>query len=354
MNYLIKISKLCDFFNKQADLLTDMSQRILFSTLPYNEQQNNIIALQALIPGAKNLLRLGTKAAVAEIMHMENDRGKSYNECLKLFNVEKFSEVLDKMYNLFNNPSKWELFFGGEKWKNITKTLILLNNSLINIEQAKSEKDWEKYEKQLKEMVAYMNAIDGIAHNTGTLLETIIRYEAGESGRDFSELSNYTEQINNVMNAKELKNPNDVKKQVLPILRKDPVKLLPFKDTLSKIENIPNDISVQEQLKLIVVKKRIKYVSDQFIKEITKAKALKNNDLSLLISKCFTDLEVIGNIFATHLYEFKDIKYKIEALSEEIKLYKRLFKTKQISHQNLHEIIDGLMEIYNKFQSLLI
>lgn len=362
MKNINNISKLSNAYlrlsiYKQADLLGNMAARIMYSTLPYNEQQNNIVALQSLLPGAKELLNYGIRAAIEEIAFIEENPDEEHEKCLNLINAGKIEEVLQELINLFSDTKKWEEFFGGENWKLIVKNLKLLYISIKNVEETKKNKNWEQYEKQLREMVVYMNVIDGISHNSGPFFEKIVNVELETLPNKSTDRYEYINKLERIMNAKELKNPSAVKNIVMPILRKSPDRLQPFKDVMWKIEDVGTEPeSTEKQLKIISLKKDLESPLTYLKEDINAAKSRKSQMYQ--ITSILSGIGMLRRI--KQLFAFKNLESDAKEI---LNHYQYLFnatndKNLNLNNPNISEVINKsiqeLEEIYNKINSFLI
>lgn len=345
---------------KKANLLSNMAARVMHSTLPYNEQQNNIVALQSLLPGAKELFEYGVKACMDEIQFSRN--GNAEDNVVMPFAMGNIEESLNNAIKIFSNDDLWDVAYGGKPWINITKNLLSLYKTIKNIEEAKKKKDWEQYEKQLKEMVIYMNIIDGISHNSGTLLDKMVDFELEEKLKDKShfirEKNDYTEKLNTVMNAKELKNPRTVVNVVSPILRQSPDKFQPFKDSLWKVENIgENPVSTKDQLKLIGLKKNVSDVLKRVKRNIDDAKSLTDIvEKRSAMHLAGNALKIVSDVFqeAGFTKEAEEIFETVHFINETL-LYKiHEEKNYKILDEKIHEALNKLDKIYNKINSMFV
>jgi hypothetical protein len=364
VHYLEKLSTayfnkaVSSYFFKQANLLTNMAARVMYSTLPYNEQMNNIVALQSLLPGAKELFNYGMKALMDEIQFAGD--ANAAEKVVWDYSNGKILESLTKAFKIFSNKNNWEDAYGGVAWANITKNLLELHKCIKNVENAKKKGDWDTYEKQLREMVVYMNVMDGITHNSGTLLDKMIDFELDEKLQNKSnfliEKNIYTKEMEKILDAKELKNPKDVAKVVYPALKSAPERFQPFKDVLWKVENAgDNKLSTEQQLKLIRLKKETTDIIKRIKRNIDDAKSLNNlREKSSAMQLAARALNILSDVFR--------MSYFIDEANEMKKVYIYVEKNFwRISEEDEDEItsldisnksMKALEDMYNKIISM--
>lgn len=320
---------------KKSSLLSNMAARIMWSAMPYDMQKNNMLALKSLLPGAKELLKFGTAACLEETS-FSLDRTKYFKIQTAYLNndIETF---LNLCYQLFNTKDAWETHFGGSKWAIIAKNLIELHLSIKNTEEAQARGDVDSTISELNNVVVYMNVLDGLVHNTGSLFDKMINIEYKEKNvineddyfneEHLEKREAYKKLVEKLMHAKELEDPANVVKFVDPIIRSFPEKLYPFKDMLSYFRSqspVENETPIEEQLSLIALKKSIqpeinnikKYLNDwknsnNLLDKSSKSirSSLGYIDAKIKKSKLWESLKQINtdiNILLEEYYEYYD------------------------------------------------
>ena len=239
---------------KEAGLLENMAARILYSTQDPMRQYlsgDNTVELEALIPGAKELAIYGAMAVVDEMKHYEKwfgdderfaeahaaPEGKEFLSLrpknLKDFSPEKIIRLLDEARTAFADADGWDVDFGGSSWANIAAVLSNLTRAIQKVDALKTNnRHSPEYIQALKEMVAYMNAVDGLVHNTGSLFDKMIRLE--NPNKHWSELTKDEKQLQRLLDAKELSDPRAVAAIALPYVQNTPELAMPFRDLMSE------------------------------------------------------------------------------------------------------------------------
>lgn len=251
-----------EFYNltKHADLRSNMAKRIMFSLLShlvpagesarshYTKGVIDFKALKQMIPGAKELLNYGTRACLDEARtyaasptsKTPNDLGRQLlNQAKAAFENDQIPETLKILEKMFLE-AKWLPSFGGKPWATISSTLLKIYNQLKLAEEAKKNYDYELEADMLMEMVAYINVLDGLAHNTGSIMDKMLTLQQFEQLSDEPFTAEQIQQndeelakINRMMDAKELKDPDDVLQEIMPTLEKSDAPLT-MKDWMHK------------------------------------------------------------------------------------------------------------------------
>lgn len=180
-----------------ADLKENLSLRIIHSLIPTlvgklssEEEVKNLQAFLAhdLIPGANEIFRYGIQAIYDEYNH-------SYNEQRK-YEIQKAIQNKDYQKGLQLSIEGFPLdftmvpgvggLFGGEGWAQFAKGLLDLKNQLDTVQRTKSPRE-------AMALTSYLNALDGLAHNTGSFMETLVQQEgAGQSAEELLKLRDIT------------------------------------------------------------------------------------------------------------------------------------------------------------------
>lgn len=343
-----KIIKLAEVYNaliiKKANLLTNMAARILWSTIPAEQQINHTVALKSLVPGAKELLKYASLAIIDELTYIEKipeSALEQYNSYFpesapitgmhkilsnKIKNNE-YEEPLKLSYMLFEDESAWPIYTGGKNWANITKNVLNLHYSIANAEKNRDEGKWDQYINSLQEMTVYMNVLDGIVHNTGSLLEKMI-YKEVEALRNYTpgNTSKYEIAIQKLMDAKELRDTSAVINIASDHLKNIPEKLLPFKDWISdaRYQNYwdkdKQETNTEEELKLIRFKKEWEGTKANFMSLVWGPLERTVNEESEPIYKydhlkrTFIEIERFGRVYIKPV--MPDIAQKFDLISK--------------------------------------
>lgn len=262
---------------KMASLKTNMAKRILFSLLshlvPVGESARVALtkgvvdynALKQMIPSAKELIHYGILSALDEAQHYGprvrtlpdyyTGEVKPSETIQKTYDSGNTIETLKQLTELFNKPN-WQDMYGGKNWAKITETMLNIQKYLDAAEEAKQAKDLDSQVDNLMQMTSYVNILDGLAHNSGSIMSKMLYHEnrttdkEGESnyintdGEIIGELNpvdienknkflSEMDQINRLMDAKELKDPDDVLQEITPILERESDAPSTMKDWMS-------------------------------------------------------------------------------------------------------------------------
>lgn len=305
VNDILKMAHRFEQQVKKASLKGNMAKRILFSLLshlvPINESARIALtkgvvdynALKQMIPGAKELIEYGVAAAIDEASYSRDDQAKKHVE--DLYKAGDIKNALIAMIDLFNNSDKWELSYGGSNWAKIAKTLLTIKEYLDAAEQAKKENNVEEQMNNLMQMTSYVNVLDGLAHNTGSIMDKMLSFEMkktreknmedwkAEALRNpkFQPPSDYYESESNrdaemaklvrMMDSKELTDPDDILQEILPTIESESDAPLTMKDWVEKARkrrrnNISEDeyYLKEERLKKIREKKYLQQQLDHY------------------------------------------------------------------------------------------
>lgn len=269
----------------EADLKQNLAKRILFSLLAKLldageaqtrlHQTKGIVdynALKQMIPGAKELIHFGTQAAFNEAA--EHYRGEKDLE--SMLSTPNDDQKLIYLQQIFEEKDAWESQMGGKKWAKIAETLYNIHKSLKMAEAVKSQ-DLEAFYDYLMEMTAYMNVLDGLVHNTGSIIEKMVDLERGEREEELPEnISDYER----LMDAKELPDEEDVLAEIYPTLEKSDAPLT-MKDWLSRTRQRKQNFTHPEKSKARDIKlqaireKKVRAEDLQILKDNVKYDLLK-------------------------------------------------------------------------------
>lgn len=273
---------------KEANLQLNMAKRIFFSLLSHlvpEGQESQIALTKGIIDykalrhmkvGARELVEYGLEACVNEGMHWDyiNDSNKGkilYNQAKSNFEAGNYKETINALIELYSLD--WKEGYGGNSWKKIVETIDKILELLNLADQYKKSFEDEKEVEALSNMVAYVNVLDGLAHNTGTIMDKMINLENRKQPKienpirpvydpplsldgniikkydkeyqdkinkyldDLKNNVNLIEQqvdshqakhkdIKRLMDSKELKDPDDVLQEVMPYLEKSDAPLV--------------------------------------------------------------------------------------------------------------------------------
>lgn len=276
-----------EILEKQADLKGNMAKRIMFSLLshlvpagqtsqiPLTNGMIDLKALKAMIPGAKELIKYGTTACLHEILAEPGaslkvtkiDKHNYFDKANKQFQGGNVIEALNTIIECFTTQ-EWETNYGGKTWAQIAEAIKNVAKSLKQAEGFKKNREWELEAKSLMEMVAYMNVLDGLAHNTGSIMDKMVSLEEAEINPD-SDAINHREyetinRVKTLMDAKELSDPDEVLQEILPDLEQTDA-LLTMKDWMHAARRKKHEYSGDhnlrsEKLELISLKKDLQRI----------------------------------------------------------------------------------------------
>jgi hypothetical protein len=177
MNKYQKILKLASAYFKAANLKENMALRIFHALIPTLVQdihsQQEIEDIQKfmafdLIPGAKEILELGAKAVAYEFDISTNEQMK--HEIQRAVEDGNYIHALRLAEDGF--LSDFRSSTGGKAWSNVSKHLLHLASLIKQVEASGSPSDAQK-------LSTYLDTIDQLAHNTGTLMEKLVQREMG-------------------------------------------------------------------------------------------------------------------------------------------------------------------------------
>lgn len=333
LNLAIQFEKLV----KIADLHSNMAKRIMFSLLnhltPQGESASRMYltkgvtdytALKQMIPGAKELIEYGTKACLEEASYAkegmliphENPEGIAvFKEAKSHYEQKNINETLKLLYKLFSE-FKWERQMGGAAWAKISATLLEIYKAIVAAEQAKKNYEYEKEAEELMNMVTYVNVLDGLAHNTGTLMEKMLQIENTKTtGDEYADISEKFQQANRLMDSKELKDPDDVLQEIMPSLEKSDAPLT-MKDWIHAARQKRHDYKGtveqrNDQVEKIQLKKRLLQSFHQHSLEESKnlIRSWANIADNVLVNKITSNKEnfVLLNNLAKNVLKLKQL-----------------------------------------------
>lgn len=191
MNYIFT-KKLFNFaniyytFSKFADLKQNMAIRIMHTLIPSliseygNPTKEMQFAAFDIIPGAKEVLQYGIQAINDEYNFSFNEEHKQeIQNTISSGNYIKGLELASQYFLTDFNPLGLEVggeLTGGKNWQTFAKGLIELDSKIKQVEKTGSPQD-------AMNLSAYLNAIDGMAHNTGSFMEKFVEQEGSPKER---------------------------------------------------------------------------------------------------------------------------------------------------------------------------
>jgi hypothetical protein len=175
-NKILKLATVYSLYTF-ADLRENMALRIFHALIPtlvkdiHNAQEiKNIQEFMAfdLIPGAKEIFVLGAKAVAYEFDCSSNeDLKKEIQQAISNGHYTKGLELATTGF-----LSGFKETTGNKVWSNIAKHLLNLEKMIKNVEDSGSQADAIK-------LSYYLDTIDQLVHNTGSLMEKLIQQEMG-------------------------------------------------------------------------------------------------------------------------------------------------------------------------------
>lgn len=237
-NKMLKVALLFEQRIKEASVRGNMAKRIMFSLLShlvpegesarayYTHGSIDIKALRQLIPGAKELIEYGVIACLDELgFHSDNEAVKKVNNIASLGNDTYTLKAL----TIFYSRTDWDEMFGGEKWKKIAETLLAIKTHMDAGIEARKTYDLDGEIKELMNMTTYLNLLDGLVHNSGSLMQKVLDIESAKLDKPINNAQEQ-EAFRRFMDVKELKDPDDVLQEIMPILEKETDASLTMKD----------------------------------------------------------------------------------------------------------------------------
>lgn len=179
MDKFNKILKLATMYSLYtfADLRENMALRIFHALIPTlvqdihtAQETKEIQQFMAfdLIPGAKEILKLGAKAVAYEFDCSSNEELKK--EIQQAIANEDYTKGLTLAVSGF--LSGFKAATGNKAWSNISKHLLNLEKLIKIVEDSKSPTEAIR-------LATYLDIIDQLAHNTGSLMEKLVQQEVG-------------------------------------------------------------------------------------------------------------------------------------------------------------------------------
>lgn len=282
----MKISKILKFASiysdillKKSELQSAMALRILHSLIPtligdiktepsfYDfesaEEAQKYYATDLII-GAKEILKYGSQAIVSEFNLSKNEEQKSIIS--NFINSGNYKDGLKLAINGFLDDNSFSSAIGGQPWSNFAKALLQLSNQIDKAESSGNVQD-------VMLLSSYLNAIDGMAHNTADFLEKLVQQESGyltldkvEELRKLRDLTRLPE--NDILTLMESysRNHPEYKKLYKEYRRRHPLKETDYQTAVTSLKQM------QESQKENMIKNLTEDISSGNINKIQKTK----------------------------------------------------------------------------------
>lgn len=338
-----KLTAAIDIFYKKATLVSDMAHRIMFGLV--KSDTFDLPAARWVASGAKKIIINGMKACFSELAHSYNENKKTLDSFADTSD-NPIDDALEYASDEFRKKEFWDPSYGGEPWANIADTLKIIQN--LYSEWKRSEKDTDKEEELLKKIIIYLNKFDGMAHNTGTIFNNLIKEEYG---RDYSAVASQMNILNKLRNLSEAEDPTLTYKAIEPHL----FPTLPYKEQISEltknpdffknktqdIENFSRSIdtiknfkkSIKKTINCILINYRNINKIDNMLKDI---KEIKENPSNIVAAHLLQTCDVVGEAIHNIRFYLLEINHKTNILAK--------------THKNFININDSLTEYCNFFR----
>jgi hypothetical protein len=225
---------------KEAGFADDLAVRIMHSLVPSATDALEAPYAQAkltktsLLPVAERYIESSCRIIADEMKHSKQARKYYWGEAEKSFLNKDYGKLLSLAIEDFSNPSNWDVAFGGIPWTNYSKMVLKLYESVVEFKNAIKENNIDKIKSMSGEIAAYMNVLDGMNHNTGSFISKIIDYETEremvlDEGKEELEdipwsqrIEERQKKINELMDAKQLSDTEDVLLFLKPYMKENP------------------------------------------------------------------------------------------------------------------------------------
>ncbi len=343
MKHILILAEQFLALTKLADLKANMAKRIMFSLLSHLVPQGqeaqihatkgmvDYKALKQMIPGAKELIEYGTAACIDEAENTPDD--EALEQILTLHSEDPRAS-LPILISLFNDPELWPEMYGGKPWAKICETILNIQTHLDKAEYAKSNRDYDQEIQELMTMTSYVNVLDGLAHNTGSIMDKMLRHEEDRRYPDDHKTDKAgrrrktIDEVNKLMDIKELQDPDDVLAELYPYLEKSDAALT-LKDWMSKARQRRHEFNNRKDIR----EKELNKIRNK--KEIIQS--FHNNQISqtkdfLIQMAQWPDSKIMSNLLTEHSTKLKF--HRLTWAAENV------LKFPIIPEQNKHEIAD--------------
>jgi hypothetical protein len=249
----------------EATLRSDMAKRIMYSVIPALAEPGQAYgtggvidynALKYAIEGRHDIIKFGTRACIKEMRHYgaaARSAGQNVRNMeaeAKMYLAEgKPHEAINLAVQCFADHGHWEQSYGGKAWEAIARSLEKLITYDEELKKIRSDpnRNPEQEVEIMKMIVIELNVFDGLSHNTKSIMYNLVEQELTEERlKDpekgpyiYDAITNEYNQIENLMDSKELKNPMDVYRQIKPALTESG-DIHKFKDWVNKLKSSPD------------------------------------------------------------------------------------------------------------------
>jgi hypothetical protein len=254
---------LCGLFEKRANLESDMAKRIMLSVLPHvmSPTERHYTggydqkALRSAALGAEKAVHYATEAAIHELGYYmskdpDDDRNAEptaiHEAAHSAFLKGDYVKALTLCERAFSDSGGWLQSYGGKKWQTIAATFLELEKARLEWQRIRREapdhpeRDNLKLELDaMKAVVVLLNRVDQLTHNTETVMRNMVALEAEDEGYAGTQReTKMQERIRNLQDAKEIKDPLAVYKEVEHIITLPEYRRL-FGDYITRLKEHP-------------------------------------------------------------------------------------------------------------------
>ncbi len=334
----------------EATLRSDMAKRIMYSILPgiasptqtmATQGVVDLKALRAAVEGRKDIIKYGVNACMKELRHYEGSMtaqeageapavlrsGKPYHLARALADHGDNEKALDVAIKMFGDKDAWPPSYGGDAWLNIAKTLkqLVVLDKQLDAVRASRATDPEAMDKEIiimQQLIVAMNVFDGLSHNTASILSNLVEEEALATQRDAGtpELYESTGEefraIQRMMDAKELRNPVQVFREIEPSLMESG-DIHRYKDWSSLLHRDPSyraeDPNLENEKFLIRFRKQI----TPFRREINSKRDFMRKTLEKVLASGPQSFMIIYRGLETQMEEFANMVDRVIQLIDE-------------------------------------
>jgi len=347
----------------EAMLRDDMAKRIMYSVIPSLAKDSEVYhtggvvdykALAAAIEGRHDIIKYGARACVQELKHYK-EAFVIYHDTVEALKNADYKKIFEISIKCFNDVKKWDPNYGGDAWKKIAETLLRITQLDENLKQLRANKrslpDFYDQEVEImKQIVIYLNVFDGLSHNTSSILKNILNEEEREYHIEETILP--FKEIENLLDAKELKDPIDVFKQIYPTL-KGSGDINRYKDWFNKIKLNKKYQQNNDESKKDLFIIRLRKTLNPHIIAFNKDKEKLETSLNKLEVDNNPDLFNYEKNFSDSAYRIAGIKYIVGAF---FVYYFENYSDKesQIKYQSITDHIIEKLSLFNNKAELLI
>jgi len=226
--------KKINIFYKKATLLSDVATRILVSRM--DQQSFNLPAGREAAVGAIDIIKYTIIAIESELKYYKKSKPNLniITDKPSKENIDSIIIFLKQAKELFSDSKNWERDYGGKKWEQVTDAILdvtIKYKDYLNV-----KRDSEEEYKAIKNLIVSMNIFDGVAHNTGSIYNKLIKLEGKNINRTNTSNIDIYKKLIRLRDLSESEYDIDVMKEIIPELGIQ----LPFKDYITDIKNKPD------------------------------------------------------------------------------------------------------------------